>query len=455
VAADSVTTVAFLDVSAGVAGDMCLGALVDAGLPIAQLEEVVAALKLDGVRVRARRVMKGALAATKVDVLLPGIPEPAPESRPDGGHAHEHSHDHEHAHAHPHAHDHPHDAHGHHDAHPAIHGPLAAHGHEHRTLKDVLAIVRGARGLPAEGLADAVRAFTLLAEAEGRVHGIAPDEVHFHEVGALDALVDVVGTCVGLRRLGVLEVRTSPLPWFSGRARMAHGELPLPAPAVVHLLAGHPTFPSGEQFEQVTPTGAALVRALSRGQMPPLGFVPRAVGLGAGDHPGGRLPNVVRLVLGEVGADPADSTPTDAVLLETNLDDATGQQVGHAIDRAMAAGALDAWAVPATMKKGRPGVVLSVLCDSAGAADFEALLFRETPTLGVRRRGVARTVLPRRLIAVSTPYGPIHVKVRTTPDGDEATPEYDDCRAAAERTGTPWRTVAESALRGWEGAKPA
>jgi uncharacterized protein (TIGR00299 family) protein len=337
-----------------------------------------------------------------------------------------------------------------------VHGPLPSHGHEHRTLKDVLAIVRAARGLPAEGLADAARAFQLLAEAEGRVHGVAPEEVHFHEVGALDALVDVVGTCVGLRRLGVLEVRTSALPWSSGRARMAHGEMPLPPPAVTHLLAGHPTYPSGETFEQVTPTGAALVRALSRGVLPPAGFVPRAVGVGAGDHPGGRLPNVVRLVLGEVvgtGTDSERATPTDAVLLETNLDDATGQQIGHAIDRAMAAGALDAWAVPATMKKGRPGVVLSVLAESASAADLEALLFRETPTLGIRRRAVARTVLPRRLVAVSTPYGPIHVKVRTTPSGDEATPEYDECRAAAERTGIAWRTVAEAAMRAFGSAR--
>jgi uncharacterized protein (DUF111 family) len=194
----------------------------------------------------------------------------------------------------------------------------------------------------------------------------------------------------------------------------------------------------------VTPTGAALVRALSRGVLPPAGFVPRAVGVGAGDHPGGRLPNVVRLVLGETGA---DATPSDAVLLETNLDDATGQEVGHAIDRALAAGALDAWAVPATMKKGRPGVVLAVLAAPAAAADLEALLFRETPTLGVRRRAVARTVLPRRSVSVSTPYGTVHVKVRSTPDGDEATPEYDECRAAAERAGVSFRAVADAAAR--------
>lgn len=424
------TTVAYLDVTAGVAGDMCLGALVDAGLPLASLEEIVAALGLTGVRLVARRVTKGAFAATKVDVVLPGPSVPAPEARGAAPHAHPH-------------------------AHPHVHGPVAAgdadHAHPHRTLADVLAIVRRAKGLSPEGLADAVRAFTLLAEAEGKVHGIPAEAVHFHEVGALDAIVDVVGTCVGLRRLGVLEVRTSALPWSTGRVKAAHGDLPLPAPAVTHLLLGHPTFPSGETFEQVTPTGAALVRALSRGFEPPAGFVPRAVGVGAGDHPGGKLPNVVRLVLGETGG---DRTPTDAVLLETNLDDATGQQIGHAIEQALAAGALDAWAVPVTMKKGRPGVVLSVLAAPASAADLEAVLLRETPTLGVRRTSVARTVLPRRTAAVPTPYGPIHVKVRTTPWGDEATPEYEDCRLAAQRAGVSWRVVAAAATAAWTG-RPA
>jgi uncharacterized protein (TIGR00299 family) protein len=405
------STVAWLDVSAGVAGDMCLGALVDAGLPLAALSEVVAALGLDGVRLEARRVTKGPLVATKVDVRLP-----------QGA-----SHPHDHAH---------------------VHGPGDDHGHDHghRTLSDVLGLLRAAKGLPAEGVADAVRTFTLLAEAEGRVHGVAPEEIRFHEVGALDALVDVAGTCVGLRRLGVLEVRAGPMPWFTGRVRAAHGELPLPAPAVAHLMSGHPTWPSGETFEQVTPTGAALVRALSRGALPPVGFVPRTVGLGAGDHPGGRLPNVVRLVLGEVEDEPEVS---DAVLLETNLDDATGQQIGHAIEAALEAGALDAWAAPVTMKKGRPGVVLSVLAAPSDVAALEASLFRETPTLGVRRRTVARTVLARRAVLVTTPYGPIHVKVRTTPTGEEATPEYEECRLAGERTGVAWRRVAEAALGAW------
>jgi uncharacterized protein (TIGR00299 family) protein len=444
-------TVAFLDVSAGASGDMCLGALVDAGLPVSALQDVVTALGLDGVRVSARKVEKRGFAATKVDVVLPGGVREGPGGalHVAHGHGHEHAAGHDHGPAHDHGHAHPH------DRHPAVHGPAHAHGpgeaHEHRRLADVLAILRGGRGLPAEGMADAVRAFTLLAEAEGRVHGVAPDDVLFHEVGALDAIVDVVGTCVGLRRLGVLELRTSPLPWpTSGTVRGAHGDMPLPAPAVAHLLVGHPTYPSGETFEQVTPTGAALVKALSRGTDPPAGFVPRAVGLGAGEHPGGRLPNVVRLVLGEVAG---EAPVSDAVLLETNLDDATGQEVGHAIEAALAAGALDAWAVPATMKKGRPGVVLSVLAAPADATALEALLFRETPTLGVRRRAVSRSVLPRRSVQVPTPFGPVHVKVRATGKGDEATPEYEDCRAAAARHGVALSAVQAAARAAWHSSR--
>jgi uncharacterized protein (DUF111 family) len=172
--------------------------------------------------------------------------------------------------------------------------------------------------------------------------------------------------------------------------------------------------------------------------------------VGAGDHPGGRLPNVVRLVVGEAAGEEASS---DAVLLETNLDDATGQQVGHAIERALASGALDAWAVPATMKKGRPGVVLSLLAAPADAEALEAPLFRETPTLGVRRRTVARSVLARTSVPVSTPYGPVHVKVRAAPDGDEGTPEYEECRAAAARAGVPLSTVQAAALAAWRASR--
>jgi uncharacterized protein (TIGR00299 family) protein len=432
-------TVGYLDARAGVSGDMWLGALLDAGCPLDFLQSVPGALGLDGVTVEARRVRRGPLDAAKVDVLLPGT-HPQEEGH---GHAAHGSNEPGHGHVHGRA-----EASRH-----AVAAPprTKAHAHAHRGLREVLAVVRGAKGLPVEALADATRTFTLLAEAEARVHGVTPDEVHFHEVGALDALVDVVGVCAGLRRLGVVEVRVSPLPWFQGEVETEHGRLSLPAPAVVRLLEGHPTFPSGESYEQVTPTGAALVRALSRGTAPPAGFVPRATGTGAGTHPGGRLPNVCRLTVGEHGAEASEAG--DVVLLETNLDDATGQQVAHAIERALEAGALDAWAAPVAMKKGRLGTVLSVLAPPALARALEEVLFRETPTLGVRRATLSRTALPRRSVPVPTPYGPIHVKVRTAPGGDEATPEYEECRLAAERAGVPLREVQDAALAAWHASR--
>jgi uncharacterized protein (TIGR00299 family) protein len=314
----------------------------------------------------------------------------------------------------------------------------------------MLALLESARGLPPEALADARRTFRALAEAEGRVHGVAPEAVRLHEVGALDALVDVTGTCAGLHALGVTEVRVGPLPWpEGGSVRTAHGDLPLPPPAVVHLLVGHPTFGSGERFEQVTPTGAALVRALARGTSVPAGFVPRAVGLGAGTRDAGRLPNALRLVVGEVAG--ASDGAADAVLLETNLDDATGQQVARALERALAEGALDAWAAPVTMKKGRPGLVLSVLSRPEDVARLERVLFLETPTLGVRRSPVARTVLAREHVTVTTPWGPVRVKVRETPGGREATPEHDDCARLAAAGGRSLREVEEAARRAWRG----
>jgi uncharacterized protein (TIGR00299 family) protein len=464
--------IAFLDAPSGIAGDMLLGALVDAGLPLEVLEAVPRALGLAGVEVLARRVTRGVLAATKVDVRVDGHEEGPPQP---GAHPHVHPHEHpHHVHRHhehePHEHEpHEHEPHEHepHErqdhGHPP-HDPAPSHGrspaavpghgaphpdrpHAHRAYRDIAALLEGVRALPAAALSDARRVFRALAEAEARVHGVRVDDVRFHEVGAADALVDIVGGCVGLRALGVDEVRTGPLPWpGGGTVATAHGRLALPAPATALLLVGQPTFPSGETFEQVTPTGAALVSGLSRGTGVPAGFVPRAIGLGAGSRDGGRLPNVLRLVLGDLGA-PGEAQ--DAVLLETNLDDATGQVLARAIERAMAAGALDAWAVAAVMKKGRPGHVLSVLARPEDASRLEAVLFEETPTLGVRRHAVARTTLARHHVEVQTRFGGVRMKVRSGARGPEATPEHDDCRRLAEAHGVALREVLDAAQRAW------
>lgn len=446
--------VAYLDAPSGIAGDMLLGALVDAGLPLSTLQAVPVALGLAGVELRARRVTRGVLAATKVDVLVDGHEEaPAGEAGP--GHAHGHAHEHAHAHENEHVHGHGH-AHepqqGQGQAHPPAHGaPHPDRPHAHRAYAEIAALLERVTGLPDAALSSARRVFRALAEAEGRVHGVAPEAVRFHEVGAADALVDIVGGCVGLHALGVEEVRVGPLPWpAGGTVGSAHGRLPLPAPATAFLLLGHPAVPSEERFELVTPTGAALVRGLSMASAVPAGFVPRAVGLGAGSREHTRLPNVLRLVVGEV---PARGETADAVLLETNLDDVTGQVLARALERLLAAGALDAWVVPATMKKGRPGHVLAALAAPADVERLEAVLFAETPTLGVRRVPVARSILPRHHVDVSTPWGEVRMKVRVGPAGPEATPEHDDCRRLADQHGVPLRAVLEAAQRAWSPAR--
>jgi hypothetical protein len=430
------SAVAWVDASAGCSGDMFLGALVDLGLPLAVLEEVVDRLGLEGIELHVQRVARGPLSATKVDVCRDGVPiagrddvHLAREDRdagrlahlPPTGRAPE-------GHAHPHEHEPTHD-----------HAPT-------RSLAEVLDILARAGDLGAPPFSWAAAAFRALARAEGRVHGLPAGEVRFHEVGAADALVDVAGTCAGLHHLGVEEVHVAPLPWGQGTVSTQHGLLALPAPATGLLLEGHPVVPSRETFEQVTPTGAALVRALARGSSPPPGFVPRRTGFGAGTREVSSLPNVVRLVLGDVASHAATE---EVVLLETNLDDASGQVVAYALERALAQGALDAWHAPVTMKKGRPGVVLSVLARPQDAGALEALLFRETPTLGIRRRVFARSVLVRRRETVETPWGRVGVKVRQGPDGPAATPEYEDCRALAERHDVPLSEILAAARAAW------
>jgi uncharacterized protein (TIGR00299 family) protein len=403
--------VAYVDAQAGIAGDMLLGALVDCGLPTTFLQGVADRLALGDLKVEVRDVMRGPIAAKKVDVLLGGKPISGAE-----------------------------------DTHAAT-----GHGH-HRHLADIREIL-GRLGDPTTGpLRRACHAFELLAEAEAQVHGTTPEHVHFHEVGAADALLDIAGTCLGLAELGVEEVRVSPLPLGSGTIRAAHGAMPNPAPATFHLLKGLALVPSTETFEQVTPTGAALLRALATQVDTGTPLTPDVIGHGAGTHPGGALPNIVRLVLGArhpEGTSGHASEREVALLLETNLDDVTPQVVSHAMACVMQAGALDAWTTAATMKKGRPGVVLHVLCDPAAAARLGDVLFRETPTLGIRHSVMQRRVLPRAFETVTTPYGEVRMKVRLRPDGRAATPEYEDCAACAREHDVAIDTVMQAARQAW------
>ena len=318
-----------------------------------------------------------------------------------------------------------------------------AHEHKHRHLSDIEQIIEGS------GLSDAVKQravqiFTRLAEAEARVHNEPVDHVHFHEVGALDAIVDVVGAAICFDALKIARFVSSPLHVGSGMVKMAHGQFPVPPPAVTELLKGVPFYATEIKGELLTPTGAAIITAVCNEYGPIPEMKSSATGYGAGTREYEDFPNVLRVLLGETDA----QTTTDERLwmLETNLDDASPQIIGHVMDRVLALGALDCYFTPVQMKKNRPGVLLSVLCACDEKEAVMKLLFTETTTLGVRSYEVTRRALQRSVVRVETQYGPIDVKVAHL-DGRVVNemPEFEQCREAAARAGVPLKIVEDAA----------
>jgi hypothetical protein len=295
------------------------------------------------------------------------------------------------------------------------------------------------------------RIFRKLGEAEASVHRTPIEDVHFHEVGAVDAIVDIVGAAACLVYLGA-DVSASPLPMGRGFVKARHGVLPLPAPATVSCLRGVPTYSVDVDAELVTPTGAAIISTVARRFERWPSFAPERVGWGAGSRPVPDRPNLLRVVLGKPSGTMTNegSSPSGThVVLEANIDDMSGELAGHAIAQILAAGALDAWALPSTMKKGRPGIVLSALAETGSADTIAAVILRETSTLGVRHIASTRTERPRKLIEVNTVYGPIPVKISEGPFGPAVVkPEFDACVAAATRHGVPVRVVLAAALAG-------
>jgi uncharacterized protein (TIGR00299 family) protein len=382
--------IAYLDCFSGISGDMLLGVLVDAGLPLEALREELSRLPLSGYEMHAERVVRAGVTATKVEVVLEDTPQP------------------------------------------------------HRRLADVLAIIADS-GLVEADKDAAARVFRRLADVEARVHGVTPDEVHFHEVGAVDAIVDVCGAVIGLRLLGVERLYCSALAVGSGSARSAHGRIPVPGPATALLLAAvNAPLRSGAdepRMELVTPTGAAILAELATFTRPAMTL--RTVGSGAGtrDLPG--RPNILRLFLGEVEApDAARVAPPAGVrtmlLVETNIDDMPAELFGHVQERLLAAGAADAWFTPIQMKKNRPAVMLSALCRPELEGEIAALILGETSTLGLRVREVRRHEAERELLRFESSLGPAAVKVKRLPGRPpRAAPEYDVCRALAATTGLP------------------
>ena len=410
--------IAYLDLFCGLSGDITLGALVDAGLPLAELKRGLATLKLKGYSISSRRVMKHAISATKVDVTIGGLRQTP--------HSHEHpSHDHSHDHAH---HDHHHD-------------------HSHTSLKNILALIKRS-GLPAPVKETASDCFVRLGKVEGRIHGVDPMKVSFHEVGAVDSIVDIVGSCLGFHLLGVDEVYCSKVPIAHGEIETRHGRLPNPGPAAMGLLHGFPLVPIDIDREILTPTGAALLATFVRepGRFPDMTLT--SIGWGAGEWDLPQRANVARLLLGEkTSADLSDTV----FLIETNLDNASGELVGYLFEKLLAAGAVDVYTTPVQMKKSRPGVKVSVLAAPSKRTFVEEILLRETPTFGVRRTLMERSKLDRTETKVSTRYGSIRLKIGLL-DGEtlKASPEYEDCRAAAETHGVPLSKVADAAREAWK-----
>ena len=404
-------TFGYLDLPSGISGDMFLGCLVDAGWSIEQLRATLTKLRLPSQdwAVDARDVMKGPLRAKLVDVRVTEGP-PIKHQFILTQHAH-------------------------------------AHDHTHRNLHDIKAIIEAA-DLARVVKDKAVAVFTRLAHAEAKVHGSSVEQIHFHEVGALDAIVDIVGTVAGLHELGIEKLYASALPMGHGWTKSAHGDIPLPAPATLEILsaAGAPTRPAPGPGELVTPTGAALVCELATFNQPAMKLQKVAIGAGQRDMP---WPNAARLWVGveESASASSESSQESIVQLETNIDDMNPQHYGPLTERLLAAGALDVWLVPMQMKKGRPGVLLAVLAPAAQQRGIADIILRETTTLGVRVHRVERFEAQREIKPVTTPFGIVQVKLkRWSGELVGAMPEYDDCRRLAQARNLPVKLVYDAAL---------
>jgi len=378
----------YFDCFSGASGNMILGGLIELGVDADVLRSELAKLDLSGIELVIDKVDRSGINSTHVEVKYP-------------------------------------------------------HEHVHRHLRDIVKIIDGS-SLSETVKQRAVAIFTRLAEAEAKVHGISVERVHFHEVGALDAIVDIVGACIGFEMLGIERFVSSSLNLGSGSVEIAHGKFPVPPPAVAELVRGVPVYSSEGTGELVTPTGAAIITTVcdSYGVLPEIAL--EQVGYGAGTRDTKGSPNTIRLMLGETTGDHVVSKGRSEKLavLESNIDDASPQTLGFVMDRAFELNALDCWFTPIQMKKNRPATLLAVLCEYADVAKIQEMLFRETTTLGIRKREVERTSLERTVESVSTEFGEVQVKVSSL-NGKTITrkPEFDDLKRIAESSGLTLRSV--------------
>jgi len=420
--------IAYLDCFAGISGDMFLAALIDAGVDPKILHDATASLNLNA-HLKIEKVDRSGISATKVHVY-------EGEKLAEATHPHEHepSHTHDHPHTHPHTHEPEH-----------TYEPTHTHPHEH-THGRSLTVIRNlinASNLAAAVKQTAIQTFELLGASEAKIHNVPIDKIHFHEVGAVDAIVDIVAACAGIHALAVDRWHCSPLNVGGGMVDCAHGRFPVPAPATADLLRGLPTYSAHIEKELVTPTGAAIIRTLAPTFGPQPAMRVQHIGYGAGTRNPKDFPNVLRLSIG----DTIDATHAAVAVLETAIDDLSPQILAHVTERALTLGALDVMSTAVQMKKGRLGTLLTILADDATVPALEELLLRETSTLGVRIHHERRSCLDRTHTTVTTPYGDIRIKIGSR-NGEtyNAAPEFEDCRTAAAKHNVPVKLVQQAAI---------
>lgn len=461
----------YLDIFSGISGDMFLGAMIDLGVDAHELERELAKLRLHGYHLHMGRRQKANIQGVKFDVHLEDDHHHHEHDEHHDNHDHHHEHhhghgsdhDHEHAHEHSHGHHHDHDEpdHAHDSAHQHDHDHEShdghGHPHDHAESRDFRTI----QGLIAQSALSewvkekSISVFRRIAVAEGKIHGHPPEKVHFHEVGALDSIVDIVGTCIALEILGQPRVLAAPVVEGTGWVNCAHGRFPVPTAATLEILGarGVPVTQCEEPHELVTPTGAALLAEFVEAFGPMQGLVATKVGYGLGSRENDTRPNILRAILTEspaaVGPKPTNDWQMDTItVLETNLDDCTAEILGHCVQQALDAGALDVFHTPIQMKKNRPGVLLSVLCANADADKLTELLLRETSAFGVRRYPAERRKLQREMTEVKTPYGRVAVKLgKLNGQVLQAAPEFESCKQVAAEARVSLKQVYDAARR--------
>ena len=435
----------YIEGADGISGDMTVAALLDLGADEQALREALASLPLPGYRVKISRVSVSGIDCADFDVILETDNHDHDDaylyghlsgtSGGDGPSHHGHHHG-EVPQCHHHHDDEGHEHHHHH--HGEGHGHF--HDHVHRGLKEIREII-GKGNLTDGARALAFRIFDIIAEAEGKAHGVSAEDVHFHEVGAVDSIVDVVAAAVCADNLGIDRVTITGLCEGTGSVRCAHGIMPVPVPAVAGIAAAHrlPLKITERPAELITPTGAAIAAALMTDQTLPSPLVVGAVGIGAGKR---KFPRQSMLRIFEIEGEAAQPTPNDEIIkIETNIDDASGELLGYVMERLFGAGARDVYFTPITMKKNRPAVMLSVIADDTTAGALEDIILRETTTIGLRRTRMSRRVLDRTLETVATPRGEAQVKVCRIDGGVKVYPEYESVKAIARQSGAPFSDI--------------